>query len=211
VGALAGTPGPPGRPVPAVRGIVLAVRWAGPLSALLTAVFFDVAGAAVMMLVCLGITITWRARLPRALELATDLLLLLAAWSSVFLLYERLAHWDLVVHFAATAVLAELAFSALERWGRLRTPGPVTHVLVVTALGTALALVWEYVEFAGYAIVDPRVQVGYTDTMGDLAAGNAGSLVAGILGAWARLRAEAPAAGRSGLHAHDDGAAHPAG
>lgn len=177
-----------------MRWTVLAVRWAGPLSALLTAVFFDAAGAAVMMLVCLGITITWRARLPAALELATDLLLLVAAWSSVLLLYERLAHWDLVVHFSATAVLAELAFRSLERWGRLSTPGPVTHVLVLTALGTTLALVWEYVEFAGYALVDPRVQVGYTDTMGDLAAGNAGSLVAGILGAWARHRRD-PSAG----------------
>lgn len=175
-----------------MRWTVLAVRWAGPLSVLLTAVFFNIAGAAVMMLVCLAITITWRARLPALLELATGLVLLVAAWSSVFLLYERLEHWDLVVHFAATAVLAELAFRALERWGRLRTPGPVTHVLLVTALGTTLALVWEYVEFAGYALVDPRVQVGYTDTMGDLAAGNAGSLVAGILGAWARHRVDPP-------------------
>lgn len=173
-----------------MRRLVLAVRWVGPLSVLLTGLFFDAAGAAVMMLVCLGITITWRARLPAALELATDLTLLVAAWSSVFLLYERLAHWDLVVHCAATAVLAELAFRALERWGRLSTPGPVTHVLVVTALGTTLALVWEYVEFAGYALVDPRVQVGYLDTMGDLAAGNAGSLAAGILGAWTRHRVE---------------------
>ncbi|MFH7422812.1 hypothetical protein RA276_30005, partial [Pseudomonas syringae pv. tagetis] len=74
----------------------------------------DTAGAAVMMLVCLATTIMWRARLPAALEVTTNLVLLVAAWSSVFLLYERLAHWDLVVHCAATAVLAELAFRALE-------------------------------------------------------------------------------------------------
>lgn len=171
--------------------LALAVRWLGPLSVLLTALFFDAVGASVMMLVCLAITITWRARLPAALEIATDLTLLVAAWSSVFLLYERYDHWDLVVHFAATAVLAELTFRALERWSRLSSPGPVSHVVLVSSLGAALALVWEYLEFAGYYLVDPQVNVGYLDTMGDMAAGHAGAVVAGILGTWARQRADA--------------------
>lgn len=179
--------------------LVLAVRWAAPLSVLLTAAFFDAAGAAVMMLVCLGVTVAWRTRPPAALELATDLVLLLAAWSSALLLYERVAHWDLVVHLAATAVLAELAFRALERWGRLSAPGPVAHVLVACSLGTALAVLWEYAEFVGNATVDPRVEVGYEDTLGDLTAGSAGALVAGILGARARRRpAEAGAGAGAG-------------
>lgn len=176
-----------------MRGVVLVVRWLAPLSALLTALFFDTAGAAVMMLVCLATTIMWRARLPAALELTTNLVLLVAAWSSVFLLYERFAQWDLVVHFAATGVLAELAFRALERWGRLRAPGYLAHVAVVTGLGTMLALLWEGVEFAGYALVDPNVQVGYLDTMGDLAAGGLGSLVIAIIGIRARHGAGASA------------------
>lgn len=172
-----------------MTGLVRAVRWAGPASVLLTAGLFDAVGAAVMLLVCLGVTVAWRARLPAPLELGTDLVLLLAAWSSVLLLYERLAYWDLVVHFVATAVLAELAFRALERWGRLSAPGAVSHVLVVSALGAGLALLWEYAEFVGNASVDPRVEVGYPDTMGDLAAGSAGALVAGVLGARARRTA----------------------
>jgi hypothetical protein len=184
--------------------LALAVRWLGPLSVLLTALFFDAVGASVMMLVCLAVTITWRARLPAAFEIATDLTLLLAAWSSVFLLYERLEHWDLVIHFAATAVLAELAFRALERWSRLASPGPLSHVVLVSSLGAALALVWEYLEFAGYYLVDPQVNVGYLDTMGDLAAGHAGAVVAGILGTWARQRAAAP----GGARAHRDRAGH---
>lgn len=184
--------------------LALAVRWIGPLSVLLTALFFDAVGASVMMLVCLAITITWRARLPAVLEITTDLTLLLAAWSSVFLLYERLEHWDLVIHFAATAVLAELAFRALERWSRLASPGPVSHVVLVSSLGAALALVWEYLEFAGYYLVDPQVNVGYLDTMGDLAAGHAGAVVAGILGTWARQRAAAP----GGTRAPGDAAGH---
>ena len=184
--------------------LALAVRWLGPLSVLLTALFFDAVGASVMMLVCLAITITWRARLPAALEITTDLTLLLAAWSSVFLLYERLEHWDLVIHFAATAVLAELAFRALGRWSGLASPGPVSHVVLVSSLGTALALVWEYLEFAGYYLVDPQVNVGYLDTMGDLAAGHAGAVVAGILGTWTRQRAAAP----GGTRAPGDAAGH---
>ncbi|GAA1765520.1 hypothetical protein [Kocuria aegyptia] len=185
--------------------LALAVRWLGPLSVLLTALFFDTVGASVMMLVCLAVTITWRARLPAALEIATDLTLLVAAWSSVFLLYERYAHWDLVVHFAATAVLAELAFRALERWSRLAPRGPVSHVVVVSSLGAALALVWEYLEFAGYYLVDPQVNVGYLDTMGDLAAGHAGAVVAGIVGTWARQRTDAS----GGPRADGDAADHP--
>lgn len=169
--------------------LALAVRWVGPLSVLLTALFFDAVGASVMMLVCLAITITWRARLPAALEIATDVTLLVAAWSSVLLLYEEYAYWDLVVHFAATAVLAELTLRALRRWTRLAPSGPVSHVVVVSSLGAALALLWEYLEFVGYWLVDPQVNVGYLDTMGDLAAGHAGALLAGILGARARHRA----------------------
>ncbi|WP_270255257.1 MULTISPECIES: hypothetical protein [Kocuria] len=184
---------PPTGPRSPAGSIALVVRWLAPLSALLTVLFADTAGAAVMMLVCLATTIMWRARLPAALEVTTNLVLLVAAWSSVFLLYERLAHWDLVVHCAATAVLAELAFRALERWGRLRAPSAVAHVTVVTGLGAVLALLWEFVEFAGYALVDPRVEVGYLDTMGDLAAGCVGSLVIGALGYWARQREGTPA------------------
>ncbi|MFI7483455.1 hypothetical protein ACH9EU_13700 [Kocuria sp. M1R5S2] len=180
-----------------MTALLLAVRWAGPLSVLLTALVYDAAGAAVMMLVCLGVTVAWRARPPAALELGTDLVLLLAAWSSVLLLYERLTWWDLVVHFAATAVLAELGFRALERWGGLSAARAVSHVLVVCALGAALALLWEYAEFVGNATVDPRVQVGYRDTLGDLAAGTAGALTAGAVGAAARNRA-GPARGGSG-------------
>ncbi|MFE7629394.1 hypothetical protein [Kocuria sp. NPDC057446] len=196
-----------------MRRLALAVRWLGPLSVVLTALFFDAVGASVMMLVCLAITITWRARLPAALEITTDVTVLVAAWSSVFLLYEKYAHWDLVVHFAATAVLAELAFRALERWSRLTPPGPVSHVVVVSSLGAALALVWEYLELVGYYLVDPQVNVGYRDTMGDLAAGHAGAVVAGILGAWARQRAAASGGARPGgdgaRRATDDpGAAH---
>lgn len=179
-----------------MRRAAVAVRWAGPPSVLLTALFFDAAGTAVMLLVCLGITVAWRARLPAALELATDLVLLVAAWSSVFLLYERLARWDLVVHGAATAVLAELARRALERWGGLAAPGVLTHVLLVTALGTSLAVLWEYAEFVGDAVVDPRVAVGYVDTMGDLAAGSAGALLAGALGV--RSRSGTGASGEAG-------------
>jgi hypothetical protein len=99
--------------------LALAARWLGPVSVVLTALFFDAVGASVMMLVCLAITITWRARLPTALEITTDLTALFAAWSSVFLLHEKYAHWDLVVHFAATAMPAVLPLRALERWFRL--------------------------------------------------------------------------------------------
>ena len=44
-----------------------------------------------------------------------------------------------------------------------------------------LAVLWEVGEWAGNAWLDRSIQVGYADTMGDLAAGLAGSAVAAVV------------------------------
>ena len=50
---------PPTGPRSPAGSIALVVRWLAPLSGLLTVLFADTAGAAVMMLVCLATTIMW--------------------------------------------------------------------------------------------------------------------------------------------------------
>jgi hypothetical protein len=57
---------------------------------------------------------------------------------------------------------------------------PIGAAVAVVALGLSLGVLWELGEWYGDAHVDPRIQVGYDDTLGDLVAGGAGSLVAGV-------------------------------
>ena len=84
-------------------------------------------------------------------------------------------------------LVAVVAAAALARWGAVAT-GDAAHpraavVVVVAGLGAVGALLWELGEWFGNAVLDPRIQVGYIDTLGDLAAGLLGSVVAGVVAA----------------------------
>ena len=54
-------------------------------------------------------------------------------------------------------------------------------VVLTTAFGLALGAMWEMVEWFGYAYLTDDIYVTYEDTVGDLAAGGLGSLLAGVL------------------------------
>ena len=93
-----------------------------------------------------------------------------------------------MVHAAATGLIAAVTTLSLVGLGVLspvddpRLARPRLTCAVVTAgLGVALATVWELLEWGGHTLLDDRIQVGYTDTMGDLAAGSAGAVVAAVL------------------------------
>ena len=51
----------------------------------------------------------------------------------------------------------------------------------MTGLGATAAVLWEIGEWAGHTFLDPSIYVGYADTVGDLAAGLAGSVVAAVV------------------------------
>ena len=53
--------------------------------------------------------------------------------------------------------------------------------IVTLALGITLSVVWEFAEWAGYTYITSGINVGYADTLGDLAAGGLGSLLSGAL------------------------------
>jgi hypothetical protein len=57
------------------------------------------------------------------------------------------------------------------------------------AFGCASALLWELGEYAAFIRHSPELQTAYTDTLGDLALGTLGSLVAGVV-LWRIRRAE---------------------
>ena len=113
-----------------------------------------------------------------ALDWAAQAVLLLAGWLSVIGLYPRVPWLDLLVHAAASAVVACLTALVVGAW--LRRRGTEAGQAV------ALGLVWELAEWWGYTAVTPEIGVGYTDTIGDLAA----DLVGAGIGAALAVRRE---------------------
>jgi hypothetical protein len=56
-----------------------------------------------------------------------------------------------------------------------------TPIVVATVTGLALSAFWEMVEWFGYRFVTDAIFVTYDDTIGDMIAGGAGALFAGVL------------------------------
>lgn len=161
-----------------MSAVAVAIRWLAPASLAVCLVAGDVKSAAVMLLVCLGTTLSWRARRPALEDAICTLGLLLAAWSSVWQLYERWPGWDLAMHLLATGLLTSLALALADRRSA-RAPAPLgRRVLHGLAIGLALCSVWEGLELLGDRFVDPSIRVDPLDTAGDIVAGLVGAAVA---------------------------------
>jgi hypothetical protein len=169
-----------------VLGDVL--RLVAVVSVLVGTAAFGAVGLALFMLVLGGSVLPRALAAPAALDVAFCATLLVAAWAAELDWYLAVGWLDVVVHAAATGLIAAVAHLALVRVGavaavdepRLRRPR-LGSAVVTTALGISLALVWELLEWFGHARIDDRIQVGYADTLGDLAAGSVGAAVAGVL------------------------------
>lgn len=169
-----------------------AVRGAGALAvlSLVGGLGWGVVGLALMSLVLLGVTLARVLRLPGGLQLVLDVTLVVAAWAALLQLYQRWWWLDMVVHVVATGLLAVLAVVGLLRAGTFGVPTSgrgrrFGRAAVTLAVGLGLAVVWELGEWAGHTYLDPAIFVSYEDTIGDLAAAGAGSVVAA---AWLAAR-----------------------
>lgn len=126
--------------------------------------------------------------LRSGLDLVTCVTVFVAAGSNVLELYRAWTGWDLVVHLACTGVLAAVTLVLLDDagvvapTGRRRTP-----IVVATLAGLALSAMWEMVEWFGYRFITDAIFVTYDDTIGDMMAGGAGALIAGVLASRWRL------------------------
>jgi hypothetical protein len=145
-------------------------------------------GFALFMLVLGGSVVPRALAAPAALDLSYCATLLVAAWAAELDWYLALGWLDVVVHAAATGLIAAMTHLALVRVGAVAPPdGRGLHrprlgsAVVTTALGVSWATVWELLEWFGHAHLDDRIQVGYADTLGDLSAGAVGAAVAGVL------------------------------
>jgi hypothetical protein len=160
----------------ALASVVVGLVWYGGVAG---ALFFLVLGGTMLARALL---------LPTALDLSFCATILVAAWAAELDWYLAVSWLDVVVHAAATGLVAAIAHLALVRAGAVPPvdAGSLRHPrlgagAVTAALGIALATLWEFGEYAGHTWLDDRIQVGYTDTVGDLVSGAVGSVVAAVL------------------------------
>lgn len=166
-------------------------RWTGLLAdaaavltvvSLLAGMLDGAVAVALFALVLLGQVVVRLAPLRPAVQGGTAVALLAAAWAAMADAYEHISWLDVLAHFAVTGLLAVLATTGIYRAGWLRAGrAAVGTILLATALGVLLAVVWEIGEWVGHTYLDPAIQVGYDDTIGDLVAGVAGSVAGGVL------------------------------
>jgi len=166
-----------------------AVRVIGTLSVVAAGIGWGPVAFWVTALALLGVYASRFLALRPALDIALGITLLVAAWSSTLDLYAAIASWDLVVHFAATGLLAAALYviavaTHIVPAGSTR----VATAVLTTAFGISAAVVWEIAEWAGHTFVDPTIFVAYTDTIGDLVAGALGSIAAGCSMRWLGVR-----------------------
>ncbi|GAA1151489.1 hypothetical protein [Nesterenkonia lutea] len=162
-----------------------ALRAFGVFSVVLAAVFFDLTDAGVLAFVLPGVFAPRFLGTRAGADITLAVTLLIAAWSNVWGLYESVPGWDLAVHFVCTGVLAAALCLLLGRIQVVPEPrsGQVATTLgivLTTTFGLALSAVWEMVEWFGFVYVAEGINVNYTDTIADMAAGGLGALCAGL-------------------------------
>jgi hypothetical protein len=161
-----------------------AVRVLGLLSVVAAFVWWSLTDAGVLALVLPALLLPRFVGVHPAFEIGYGVALLVAAWSNVFDLYTSIWWWDILVHFVCTGVIAVMAYLLLARVRMLVPPDSpgftLAHALVLcTALGLAASALWEMVEWLGKTYISSAIFVAYDDTIGDLAVGGLGALVAG--------------------------------
>lgn len=126
--------------------------------------------------------------LRSGLDLVTCVTVFVAAGSNVVELYRAWTGWDLVVHLVCTGLLAAVTLVLLDDAGVIAPTGRRrTPIVVATIAGLALSAVWEMIEWFGYRFITDAIFVTYDDTIGDMIAGGAGALLAGLLASRFRL------------------------
>jgi hypothetical protein len=167
-----------------VPGDVVRAAAVGSLAVGIVA-FGSVAGA-LFFLVLGGVLVPRFLRVPAALDLCFGSSLLLAAWASQLGWYEAVPWLDLLVHTVCTGLVAVVGVIVMIRGQMLEVGAHPRRakaglVAVTTAIGALSAIVWEVGEWVGHTYLDEGIDVGYSDTVADLAFGLAGAMLAGLV------------------------------
>ena len=134
---------------------------------------------------------------PYAVDILWTLPFLIDVSGNTANLYDTVDWWDDANHFANWAILVAAFGQLLVRLpvGRLATAG------LAIGFGALTAVLWEFAEYITFIRTnESELRKAYTDTLGDLALGLAGSLVAAAVTTtllWPVRRSASPAGVRS--------------
>jgi hypothetical protein len=118
---------------------------------------------------------------PYALDILWTLPFLIDTAGNALDLYDTIDWWDDANHFVNWALIVA-AFGQLL----LRLPlGRLTTFGLCVGFGAVTAVLWEFAEYITFIRNSPELETAYTDTLGDLALGLSGSVLAGAITAWA--------------------------
>lgn len=133
-------------------------------------------------LLAFAVPFWWAVRRPASpYPWLPDLLLTLTAFSDTLgnrlNLYDRVAWFDDVMHFACTAAVT----AALVLLTMHRTVSSVAALERSVALGMTAALTWEVFEYVSFVTRSSELPTAYADTIGDLTMGWLGAIAAWLL------------------------------
>jgi hypothetical protein len=123
---------------------------------------------------------------PYALDILWTLPFLIDTAGNALDLYDTIDWWDDANHFVNWALLVGAFGQLLLRFplDRLTTFG------LCVGFGAVTAILWEFTEYITFIRDSPELETAYTDTLGDLALGLSGSLLAAAVTAWLLPRRE---------------------
>ena len=132
----------------------------------------------------LVIPVIWAVRYRRAsYPFASDILLtlpfLIDTTGNALDLYDAVQWWDDANHLVNWALLSG-AIGMLARRSRIRSWETLAFVV---GFGAVTAILWEFAEYFAFIRRSPELATAYTDTLGDLALGLTGSVLAGLVAA----------------------------
>ena len=173
------------------------VRVAGFASIVVAAIGWGPTDVAVLFLAASAALVLRMLGLRGGVDALTGAVILVAAWSGVLDVYSAIAWWDVAIHVVCTGVIVVVCMLVLARTGVVAHPNAdstpsFVAIALATTLGLALSALWEIVEWLGHNLVDEAIFVDYDDTIGDIVAGGAGAVLAGLLVATVRLERVSP-------------------
>ena len=123
----------------------------------------------------------WLFARERPYPFAADLLItapfLIDTVGNALNLYDSIGWWDDANHFMNWALLTA-GFVLVVRWSNLTA---LVVGLLGIGFGATTAILWELMEYVTFIRNSPELATAYTDTLGDLGLGLAGSVTASAL------------------------------
>ena len=138
--------------------------------------------AVVYPLALLALPVAWwlfaRRRIPFPVvpDILIGLPFLIDVAGNALNLYDTIDAWDDLNHLVNWG-LHTAAIGLLLRYGRW---GFGTRVVLAFAWAVTTAVLWEFAEFATFVQDSPEAVTAYADTLGDLALGMTGGLIAAV-------------------------------